>query len=249
MLRGIWVRCVLLVMTAVVGTVITLVTLLAPRWSNFLIYAGRFWAWSLLKAAGVRVTYHGRERAHEHEPCIFIANHQSAVDIVAMLGLVPPSTRFVAKQELFRVPVFGWALAASGCVAIDRGNRAEAIRSLGVAAGKIRDGRSVVLFPEGSRSRDGSLAPFKKGAFHLAVQAGVPVVPVAIVGSFDIFPPGSLRVFPGPVEVFVEPPVDATQFQPQDHNGLSAAVRKVIERRFHDARPPGQGCVRAPETS
>lgn len=249
MLRGIWVRCVLLVMTALVTTSIALVVLLAPRWSNFFIYAGRLWAWSLLKAAGVRVTYHGRERAQEHEPCIFIANHQSAVDVVVMIGLVPPSTRFVAKQELFRVPFLGWALAASGCVAIDRGNRAEAIRSLSVAARKIRDGRSVVLFPEGSRSRDGNLAPFKKGAFHLGVQSGVPVVPVAIIGSFDIFPPGSLRVFPGSVEVFVDPPVDATQYQPDDYNGLSAAVRQAIERRFHDARPPFEERVRAAETS
>ena len=248
MLRGIWVRCVLLVMTAVVATSITIVALLVPRWSNFLVYAGRFWVWSLLTAAGIRVTYHGREHAQEHDPCVFIANHQSAVDVVVMLRVVPPSTRFVAKQELFSVPVFGWALAASGCVPIDRGNRTEAIRSLSVAARQIRDGRSVVLFPEGSRSRDGSLGPFKKGAFHLGVQAGVPVVPVAIIGSFDIFPPGSLRVYPGSVEVFIEPPVDVTPFQPDDHNGLSAAVRGAIERRFHDARPPCQGRVRAQET-
>lgn len=249
MLRGIWVRCVLLVTTAVLGTLITVVVLLVPRWSNFVIYAGRFWAWTLLTAAGVRVTHHGREHAQKHEPCVFIANHQSAVDIVAMLGLIPPSTRFVAKQELFRVPIFGWALAASGCVPIDRRNRIEAIRSLNVAAKQVRDGRSVVLFPEGSRSRDGSLGPFKKGAFHLGVQAGVPVVPVAIIGSFDIFPPGSLRVVPGSVEVFVEPPIDVTPFQPDDYNGLSAVVRSAIERRFQDRRPPRQGRVRPQETS
>ena len=105
-----------------------------------------------------------------------------------------------------------------------------------MAAERIRDGRSVVLFPEGSRSLDGSLGPFKKGAFHLAVQAGVPVVPVAITGSFDVVPPRAFRVRPGPVKVFVEPPVDVTPFRPEDYQGLSARVRETIERRFRGAR-------------
>jgi 1-acyl-sn-glycerol-3-phosphate acyltransferase len=249
MLRGIWLRCVLVVVTVLVAAPVTLLVLLVPRWGNLVVHGGRVWARTLLAVAGARVTCHALEHARTHDPCIFIANHQSIVDVWVMLILVPPNTRFVAKQELFRIPIFGWALAASGCVSINRANRAEAIRSLRRAAERIHDGRSVVLFPEGSRSRDGSLGAFKRGAFHLAVQAGVPVVPVAITGSFRVVPPRKLRVTPGPVEVFVEPPVDVTPFQPENHAALMAEVHRIIERRFHDPLPDDHDGAVAQETS
>jgi len=232
MLRGIWVRCVLLVMTTLLATPVALLVLLVPRWGNLVIYAGRIWSRTLLAATGARVTYHGLEHTRACNPCVFIVNHQSMIDVWTMLSIVPPNTRFVAKQELFRIPIFGWALTATGCVSIDRGNRTKAIRSLRVAAQRIHDGRSVVLYPEGSRSRDGRLGPFKKGAFHLAVQAAVPVVPVAITGGFEVAPTGSLRVTPGPVEVFVDPPIDVTPYRPDDYRTLMAVVRRSIERRF-----------------
>jgi len=249
MLRGIWVRCALTVLTVLIGTPVTLLTLINPRWSNLLVHGGKLWSRLLLAAAGARVTVRGAEHLRRHDPCLFIANHQSVVDVWVMLTVVPPNTRFVAKRELFRVPVLGWALAATGCIPIDRSNRARAIRSLRQAGERIRAGRSVVLFPEGSRSRDGRLAPFKKGAFHLALQAGVPVVPVAIVGSFDVDPPGTVRVTPGPVEVFIEPPIEVTRFLPEDHDGLLEEVRRVIERRFSDAASDGPGRAVAKEAT
>jgi 1-acyl-sn-glycerol-3-phosphate acyltransferase len=232
MLRGIWLRAVLIVATVALATPVAVLVLLVPRWGNLLVHAGRLWSKALLAAAGARVTYHGREHAHAHTPCVFIANHQSIVDIWVMLGLVPSNTRFVAKQELFRIPIFGWALATTGCIPVNRANRAEAIRSLGVAAERIRAGRSVVLYPEGTRSRDGSLQPFKKGAFHLALAAGVPVVPVAITGSFGVVPPRTLRVRPGRVDVWIDPPVDVTPFCPANHEGLRDVVQASIERHF-----------------
>ena len=236
MLRGIWVRCVLALMTVLLATPLTIVLLLVPRWSNLLVATGKLWSRTLLAATGARVTFHGIENAYRDRPCIFISNHQSFVDIWVMFSFVPPETRFVAKQELFRVPFLGWALSASGCIPINRGNRAEAIRSLRLAAERIRAGRSVILFPEGSRSEDGRLAAFKKGGFHLALQAGVSVVPVAITGSFDVMPKNTLKVTPGPVEVFIEPPIDVTRFQPEDHRGLLAEVHEIIERRFDGCR-------------
>jgi 1-acyl-sn-glycerol-3-phosphate acyltransferase len=248
MLRGIWVRCVLALATVLLATPVAILLPLVPRWSNLVVHAGRLWGRSLLAAAGVRVRLHGLEHARTHDPCIFIANHQSMVDVWVMLTFVPPNTRFVAKRELFRIPIFGWALAASGCIPIDRGHRSLAIRSLRQAGERIRAGRSVVLYPEGSRSRDGRLGPFKKGAFHVAVQAGVPVVPVAITGSHDVLPPGRLRVRPGPVDVFVEPPIDVTPFLPEDHGGLLERVRRAIERRFDDPVPGAEGGVVAHET-
>ena len=236
MLRGIWVRCVLAFLTVLLATPLTIVLLLVPRWSNLLVTTGRIWSRSMLAATGVRVTFHGIDNAYRHSPCIFISNHQSIVDIWVMFSFVPPETRFVAKQELFRLPFLGWVLRASGCIAINRGRRAEAIRSLRIAGERVRTGCSVVLFPEGSRSDDGRLGPFKKGGFHLALQAGVPVVPVAITGSFDVMPKNTLKVTPGPVEVFVEPPIDVARFQPEDYAGLLAEVHDVIERRFDGRR-------------
>ena len=240
MLRGLWMRLVLVVMTLLCSAPVAVLVLLVPRWGNLVIYSGRIWSRALLAAAGARVRYHGRRHAFEHSPCIFIANHQSMVDIWVMLSLVPPETRFVAKQELFRIPIFGWALKATGCIPVNRGRHTEAIRSLDLAAERIRAGRSVVLFPEGTRSRDGSLQPFKKGAFHLALQAGVPVVPVAITGSFDVVPTGELRVTPGPVEVYVEPPVDVARFSPQDPKRLLSEVQEIIARRFGSETATGR---------
>jgi 1-acyl-sn-glycerol-3-phosphate acyltransferase len=233
-LRGIWTLGVLIVATAVLAPIAAVGSLVVPR-SNVLIHAGRLWSRLLLAACGARVRYHHVERLSAHPACIFIANHQSMVDIWAMLRVLPPATRFVAKRELFRIPVFGWALAASGCIPLDRDDRTRAIRSLRGAAERIRGGRPVVLYPEGTRSRDGRLQPFKKGAFHLAVEAGVPIVPVAITGSFRVLPPGSLRARPGPVEVWVEPPVDVASYLPRDHDGLRAAVQSVFARRFGQA--------------
>jgi 1-acyl-sn-glycerol-3-phosphate acyltransferase len=235
MLRGIWAACVLVVASALLALPATIVTLLSPRGSNAVIRAGKIWSRIMLATVGARVTYHDPERAHERAPCVFIANHQSMIDIWVMFAVIPLSTRFVAKHELFRIPVFGWALSSCGCIAIDRSNRREALRSLRAAADQIRAGRSVVLYPEGSRSRDGRLRPFKKGAFHLALQAGVPIVPVVITGSNDVMPPRSRRVRPGPVDVHLEPPVDVRPFQPSDYAGLLAEVHATFARRFERA--------------
>jgi 1-acyl-sn-glycerol-3-phosphate acyltransferase len=237
-LRGIWAACVLIVASVGLALPATLVTLLSPRGSNAVIHAGKLWSRIMLRAVGARVSYHDLGRAREHLPCIFIANHQSMIDIWVMFAVIPPPTRFVAKRELFRIPIFGWALASCGCIPIDRANRGEAIRSLRAAAEQIRSGRSVVLYPEGSRSQDGVLRPFKKGAFHLALQAGVPIVPVVITGSHRALPPRSLRVRPGPVDVHLEPPVDPRAFAPDDHDGLLEAVRAVFLRRFAEAAAP-----------
>jgi 1-acyl-sn-glycerol-3-phosphate acyltransferase len=119
-------------------------------------------------------------------------------------------------------------MAASGFVPIDRGNRSRAVRSLKLAAERVRSGRPVVLFPEGTRSTIGTMLPFKKGPFHLALQAGVPVVPVAISGTARILPRRSIRVTPGPVTVSFLPPIDVAEFLPADHDGLRERVRGAL---------------------
>jgi 1-acyl-sn-glycerol-3-phosphate acyltransferase len=229
MLRGLFATMVLVIATSILGIPAIVLSLLR-RGSDATMRMGKLWSTTMLWAVGARVSYRGLDHMRAHIPCIYIANHQSNVDIWALIQALPPPTRFVAKESIFRIPVLGWAMAAAGFVPIDRSNRNRAVRSLHVAAERIRSGRPVVLFPEGTRSTIGSMLPFKKGPFHLALQAGVPVIPVAISGSGSILPRRSLRVSPGPVTVSFLSPIDVSEFQPDDHNGLLDRVRGALLR-------------------
>jgi 1-acyl-sn-glycerol-3-phosphate acyltransferase len=228
MLRGLWACVVLVVATLACGIPAAVFSLIAPG-SFATMRMGRLWGGAMLRAVGARVRYEGLDAAVAALPCVYISNHQSNVDIWALIRVLPLPTQFVAKQSLFRIPVLGWAMAASGFIPIDRTNRSRAIRSLRAAAQRVRDGRPAVLFAEGTRSKDGRLGRFKKGPFHLALSAGVPVVPVAISGSWSVMPPGSFRVCPGPVRVRFLPRVEVQSFDPEDSAGLMAAVHAAID--------------------
>ena len=128
------------------------------------------------------------------KPQIFMANHQSDFDILIVLAHIPGQFRWIAKKELFKIPIFGKAMRNAGYIEIDRQNHEKALKSLDEAAQKIREGKSVVTFPEGTRSRDGKIRPFKQGMFHLAIRAGVPIVPISIIGAREIMPKRTLKV-------------------------------------------------------
>jgi 1-acyl-sn-glycerol-3-phosphate acyltransferase len=227
MARGILTLLAFLLATPVFGLPVILGRLLRPRGDLFLRCA-RPWSRVLLRAAGARPAYQGMEHLPPG-PCLFAANHQSLLDIPALFLVLPDGSRFLAKESLFRIPVLGWAMTAAGCIPIDRSNRARAVRTLRDAAERVRAGTSVVLFPEGTRSRNGRLAPFKKGVFHLAAAAGVPVVPVAISGSYRILRPGTLVVRPGTLRLSMAPAVDPAA---TDLDGLLAQVRSAIAARL-----------------
>jgi 1-acyl-sn-glycerol-3-phosphate acyltransferase len=224
MFRGILTLLAFLVATPVFGLPVVVLGLLRPR-SDVFLRCGRPWSRILLAAAGARTSVRGAQHVPPG-PCLFGANHQSLLDIPALFLVLPDNARFLAKESLFRIPVLGWAMTASGCIPIDRSNRARAMRSLEQAAARVRAGRSVVFFPEGTRSRDGKLAPFKKGGFHLALQAEVPVVPVAISGSYRILRPASLQVRPGPLRVHLMAPLHPAQHK--DAESMAAAARASI---------------------
>lgn len=237
MLRGIWVWAVVVLATFGCALPAAVITMLRPG-SHATMRFGRIWSKLILAAAGVRPSYEGLDHASDDEPRIFISNHQSLVDIWALTLALPLRARYVAKESLFRIPLMGRAMAASGFIPIDRTNRVRAVRSLQMAAQNVRAGRSLVLFAEGTRSLDGRLAPFKKGAFHLALEAGVPVVPVAISGSSRVLPAGSFRVTPGPVRVCFAPPIDPGRFARDDVESLREAVRRaIVERLAPDEAP------------
>jgi 1-acyl-sn-glycerol-3-phosphate acyltransferase len=233
MLRGLYAFCVFVIITLVCALPAALYSLVR-RDSDISMRLGRVWSRTMLSAVGARVEYRGLEHLTARMPCIYIANHQSNVDIWALIKILPTPTRFVAKESLFRIPVFGWAIAAAGFIPIDRANRGRALKSLKLAAEKVASGRSLVLFPEGTRSRSGALQKFKKGPFHLALQAGVPLVPIVISGSWKVLPPKSLRVTPGHVRVRVLPAVEVDEFLPADYKGLLDLVHGLMLRTLSD---------------
>jgi 1-acyl-sn-glycerol-3-phosphate acyltransferase len=241
MLRGVLTLLTFVVATTVLGLTAIVAGLVTGR-TTVVFRLGRVWAKAHLKVMGIAPVYSGLEHAAGTSPRIFLANHLSTLDIWVLAPVLPITTRFVSKRTIFWIPVLGQAMAVAGFIPIDRKDRASAIRSLSRASDTIRRGASVILFPEGTRSRDGRLARFKRGSFHLALEAGVPVVPVSISGTYDVVRPRSIVVHPGRVTVTFGAPIDVARYA-GDPDGLLATVREAIAARLPDeALPvPSQG--------
>ena len=167
----------------------------------------RFWGRLGTRLAGVRVRVEGAERLPAG-PIIVMSNHASNFDILALQGFFPRQLSWIAKQELFTIPIFGHSMRSGGYIPLDRSDGRKALKSMEEAAALVRGGRSVIIFPEGTRTRDGNLLPFKRGGFLLAVKAGVPVVPVVINGSFTINPGGTLQLHGGNIRINIMAPID-----------------------------------------
>jgi len=167
----------------------------------------RFWALGCLKMAGVRLDVRGTELIPTDGPVIYMGNHQGNFDIHALSRAIPRQFSWIAKEELFRVPLFGAAMRRAGYIPLDRSDGRKALKSIQQAAALISAGRSVVVFPEGTRTLDGQLLPFKRGAFILAVKAGVPIVPFTINGSWQVNPPHTKILNPGTVRITFSEPV------------------------------------------
>lgn len=190
----------------------------------------RWWSLTLLRIARSPLTVEGLENLRPGENYVFAANHRSSFDIYAVLAAIPTQFLFVAKSDLFQIPLFGHALARMGYVSIERGKRQEAIKSLHEATAKIKGGANMLIFPEGTRAATRELLPFKKGVFIMAMKAGRPVVPMVINGTMAIKPPGALTVRPGPVRVIFCPPLYPRDFRRKEE--LIEAVRAAISAHF-----------------
>jgi len=203
--------------------------LLRVRWRRGGIYDWTQATWSrrLLRAAGTPVTLVGFERVPQDQPVVYVSNHQSWFDILALAGTVPGTLRFVAKKEMAKIPLLGQAMKAAGHIYIDRQNRAQAIEAYEDVAAWIRDGLSTVVFPEGTRSRTGRLLPFKKGPFVLALAAQVPLVPVYVSNTFLILPKAHLVLRPQRITIFFDEPIPTA--------GMTYDDREELLRRSHAA--------------
>ena len=227
-----WARTAVIIVGGAVATLFFSVLAIAvsffSRSGDSVHRVGRAWSRCLLALSGVRVTVTGIERIDADRSYIFMANHQSNFDIPVLLGYLPGQFRWLAKAELFRVPIFGRAMRGAGYISIDRSDRAAAFASLQQAAEKIRQGVSILIFPEGTRSLDGSLKAFKKGGFVMAIGAGVPIVPVAVRGTYDIMPKHGLLIRPRPVAVDIGEPIATQGLALDSKEALMDGVRSAI---------------------
>jgi len=190
----------------------------------------RWWARCLLAVCGVRVRVAGAEHLEPGRTYVWTANHQSYLDIPVVFAWLPADFRIMAKASLFHFPFLGWHLRRSGHMPVERANPSRAARSLLAAAGHVRRGTSVFIFPEGGRSPDGRLGEFRSGAFLLAVKAETPVVPVTIAGTVAALPMRSWCIRPGAVELRLHPPISTAGMSSSACETLAAQVRETIAR-------------------
>ncbi len=205
-----------------------------PAADNKIHRVARLWARMLLLLGDTKVKVIGPENILFGKPQIFMANHQSDFDILIALAHIPVQFRWIAKKELFAIPIFGAAMRSAGYIEIDRSNREKAIRSIDEAALRIRSGKSVMTFPEGTRSPDGHIKAFKQGAFHLAIQSGVPIIPVTIIGSGRIMPKRSLRIKPGQIKMVIGKPIDVKHFTIERRHELIEIVTNEIILNYNE---------------
>jgi 1-acyl-sn-glycerol-3-phosphate acyltransferase len=185
----------------------------------------RVWARMVLKACGIRVEVEGADQTFDAPAYLVMANHTSYFDVISLCASVPIPLRFVAKRELGHIPFLGWAMRLGAAIMIDRGDREKAIASIQRAGRSIREGRSVLMFPEGTRTPPDALGPMKKGPFHLALEALVPVLPVGLSGTGEVLPKGDWRIRPGRVTVRIGKPIDTGDLPHDD------AARAGLEER------------------
>jgi len=198
-----------------------------------------FWGRSGLFFAGLRVQIQGVENIPYDHPAIYVSNHQSNFDIPIIYAGLPVQFRWMAKQELFRVPFFGLAMKRSGMISIDRSNLRTTMRSIIAAAQRIKEGTSVIIFPEGTRTPDGKLQEFKKGALLIAAKAQVPVVPIAIHGSYQIQPKDRWKVNGGPLRIEILPPITTEGLKSSDIDTLTRKVHDQIAMSMRGATKNG----------
>jgi 1-acyl-sn-glycerol-3-phosphate acyltransferase len=225
----------IILLTMILATLTTLVGLVDPH--GKLVYRiNRFWTWAILFAGGVKLEITGLEQLDPSRQYIFMVNHQSNVDIPILVQSLPGyQLRWIAKKELLWVPFFGWAMWATKHIMVDRARPINAVKSLRRAKERIAAGISVVVFPEGTRSRDGQIQPFKKGGFLLAVETKTDVVPVTIIGSRKLLPSGAWRLGSGTVEVAIDKPIPIDGYRPGNLRLLVSQVRDTIAARLRQA--------------
>jgi 1-acyl-sn-glycerol-3-phosphate acyltransferase len=219
------------ILTLVIGVPAILLALLLPgktlKGKLFLVVS-KTYARLVLGFFRVKVGGRGLGNIDPGKPYVFMSNHASHVDSPALALVISHPLHWVFKKELARIPVFGWALLACGQIMVDRADPGKSREALAKALSGLSGNNSVMIYPEGTRSRDGNLKPFKKGGFWMALQTGLPIVPVRVSGSREIVAPDTLRVRPGSITVEILPPIETRGKTPADIPDLMGRVREAV---------------------
>ncbi|HMA65589.1 MAG: lysophospholipid acyltransferase family protein [Fibrobacterota bacterium] len=223
-IRGVAVYGAILISTICFGVVCLLTGIFSLKAAR---YVALTWNFNLLWIAGIKLKVSGLEKLQKNKRYVFIANHQSGLDIPVLYAGLNRLISFIAKKELFYIPIFGWGMVVVGHIWIDRSNARKARDSIMRAVKHLQKAQvSLILFPEGTRSADGSIGEFKKGSFSLALQAGVEVVPVAIHDTMKSLPKNSLLITPGTIHVDVCDPIDVSADETK--SDMSVKIRNII---------------------
>lgn len=244
MLRTFFVCAVILVYIFAVGGPFLLISFLTRR-TDTLYKVGLLGARLALWLGGVKVDTRDTENIPRDTAAIFMPNHQSNCDPPAIITLLPPVLT-IAKQEFFKVPILGAGMKLRGFVPVDRRNRERAIAAVREATAKLKAGHSFLAYPEGTRSPDGRLQPFKKGVFMMAIESGVPIVPISVSGGARIMPKGDLRLHPGRLRIVFHDRIPTADMTMADRDRLMSRVRQaILSGLAEDERPLDHGPKRA----
>jgi len=231
-LRALLVVPFALLLTLFISIVTLFWTLILRRDSSSVQGLAAWWARSICAASGVSVAVTGTKNLAPEKSYIFAANHQSQFDILTLQGFLGIDFRWLAKKELFQVPIWGQAMRKAGYIPIDRSHGRKALKSLDEAAQKIAAGTSVIIFPEGTRTKDGRMQDFKAGAMVLAIKSGVDIVPVAIKGTYEILPKGKLLMNSGNVSIRVGMPIATKNYKPKDKHSLAKILQEAVTELY-----------------
>jgi len=226
-LRGIFLLMFWFSMIAIVAPFLILLVVLTKN-ENFIYSPVRFFVRAGLTMVGVHVKVSGVERLDPTQTYIFTPNHQSLIEVPLFVTYLGRNPAYLGKKEIFKYPVFGYGIRLIGVVPVDRSNSPAAVESAKVATENLRRGKSYVVYPEGTRSRDGRMLPFKKGAFMMAMDAGVPVVPVTVSGATKIMPKAQVKVYPSTVRITVHKPISTAGYSKENVNQLIERTRAQI---------------------
>ena len=218
----------LIINTLVFGTIGTLIAIFISQKAGSQ-YAGAVWARVNSYFTPMFVKVSGYENIQKNTSYVVVPNHQSHYDIFVIYGWLGIDIKWVMKKELRKIPALGIACEKIGHVFLDRSNAKKALESLNQAKKKLVNGTSVVMFPEGTRSLNGQINPFKRGAFKLAYDLNLPVLPITIIGTKDILPTNTINILPGKVQMIIHKPIDISTYSEKDLNVLMNDVRNIIE--------------------
>jgi 1-acyl-sn-glycerol-3-phosphate acyltransferase len=217
--------------TAILASSIIVVSIFDPS-GNIGHYIGKFWSRLNLFLSGASIELRGLEHIEKGSSYVVMSNHQSHYDVWALIGYLPLQLRWVMKKELRKIPFFGLCCERMGHIYVDRSDSEKSREELQVIRDKFAAGSSVVFFPEGSRSDDGNLKPFKKGGFVMALQGQVPILPVTIQGSRFVLPKGSKKIMPGTITIYIHPPVSTSGYAYETKEALMDIVRRAIQSKI-----------------